>query len=200
MKRIIIFAVILFFTGSSFGKLRSFIQDFNAAECSSGATKEIVSDANWIYSVIIDSNGTDTSYNLDLYEKIYDVNYIIQAFTCSSASEPQNLAVGISDISGNLFGGYPLSGPVSVKLSNAEGLDKCRVIIKAEVLHEFNDVNILAALTSLESNTIEGLNAIDANIVELIDVINGEPISEDPNNNPAIHAGNAIRDSIQPLE
>jgi len=174
MKKIIFFLVLILAV-SGLANTQTFTVDFNAVECAAGAVKIAVPACDGVYSIIIDSTGTDLAYDVNVYERISDVNYAIQKFgSLSSASEPYNTPINSVDLSSHIIFGYPSAGPIYIKLYNASGLTACRVIVKAKV-------------------------SFDTEIIELLEMLNGvgEQVADDPNNNPAIHAGNAIRENIR---
>lgn len=71
-----------------------------------------------IERITIDSNGTDTSYKVYLYD---ENNVAIFTKTdCSSASEPYNYAVSMSDTGSTEFLGIPVIGSFTVVLADAD--------------------------------------------------------------------------------
>jgi hypothetical protein len=131
MKKLALFLVLLI---SLFVQAKTYtiVKSFTSAQCTSGATLEVTSNAVDLLSITVDTAGTDTSFTVTLYETIDEVAYAIPGgtFTLTSASEPYiGLVITSVDIFGNVFGGYPTNNPVTVALS-ASDLTACKVIIK----------------------------------------------------------------------
>jgi len=152
---------------------------YTEGECTAGATKAAVTSCDMVYHIIVDSTGTDLAFNIDLIETQDGVAYTFQTFTLTSASEPYNgLTVESTSASGNMYGGYATTGPVTARLYNASGLTACKVIVVYD--SDYDYALITAAVTSLGTK-LDTLEAGQLSSAELITAI-GSAIFDDPAN------------------
>lgn len=101
--------------------------DFTEAELDAGVTEALDPVYGFVYRIVIDSNGTDTSWSLTLRDESDITIFTNTALT--SASEPNSYAIYEDDTEGNPWNGVPVGGIMDLVVANGAGLDDLDVHI-----------------------------------------------------------------------
>jgi WD40 repeat protein len=112
------------------------VKYFDEDECLSGSLSDVViAKLDCLLSISVVTTGTDESVRVYLLETIEDEDYYVThtGFLFSSANSPNEKYVITSvDADGNVFGGYPTTGPIKIRIEDND-LTACMVIVKFAV-------------------------------------------------------------------
>ncbi|HIJ71774.1 MAG TPA: hypothetical protein HPP87_10490 [Planctomycetes bacterium] len=91
---------------------------YYTADSLADATVSLGNIYGYVQRIVIDSTGTDTTFSISLTD---NASYTIWTkANLTSASEPYSYVITMEDTSGNVFGGVPVTGDLSIVQANCD--------------------------------------------------------------------------------